>query len=224
MKFNVDLYSGLLTNTAFPVVLKLGSNESIWVQFIRDGLQDDANGATVANLIIKRRNDFAGPIVAQCLGMENAVEGGAAILGLFTGMMLTASDALTEDFANNPLSLTYMGQIYWANGAGTPTLSVPFDIIIQNSIFRTGDGTATISFASSPIWMSSITGLTGGGSSNLDGVHTIGLPLNIVASTVIAGALGFYQLQAGAANVVGGDIAPLDYAAGTNSKKWVKIL
>ncbi|GEM_PF-4483355 len=67
-----------------------------------------------------------------------------------------------------------------------------------------------------------ITGLTGGGSTKLDGIATTALAAGYLACAKISGNLKFYQLQAGAAGA--GDVAPADYDAGTNNKKWVQVL
>jgi hypothetical protein len=58
--------------------------------------------------------------------------------------------------------------------------------------------------------------ITGGG------IVTTSTSGGAVIAIAVSGALGFWQLQTGAA--AGTDVAPLDYNSSTNNKKWVKIL
>lgn len=71
-----------------------------------------------------------------------------------------------------------------------------------------------------------VTGYTGGGATNLDGVATVALAVPEVFSFLHA-TLGYqlYRLRAGTdAQNVPGIIRPLDYNASTNAKVWEKEL
>jgi len=76
-----------------------------------------------------------------------------------------------------------------------------------------------------PIFFKAVTGYTGGGSSNLDGVATVGLPVGLLAGIRLADAgLQWFELQAGtdaeaAPGIVRGD----DFDATTNAKVWAIV-
>ena len=57
----------------------------------------------------------------------------------------------------------------------------------------------------------------------VESVATAGVTPGYLLAVAIGGALGFYNLQVGAANVGAGDVAPLDFNAGA-PLKWVKVL
>lgn len=65
------------------------------------------------------------------------------------------------------------------------------------------------------------TGLTGGGSTNLDGIATVGLN-GLRALVVTGGNVTFYELQTGTGNTPPATVRPVDYNASTNIKNWVK--
>lgn len=68
------------------------------------------------------------------------------------------------------------------------------------------------------------TGLTGGGDSNLDGIETVGVPVEVRAAVVISTNISFYRLRAGTdAESSPGIIRPDDYAAVSNEKVWEKL-
>lgn len=74
---------------------------------------------------------------------------------------------------------------------------------------------------------SAITGLTGGGSTNLDGLDTDDdqRPVGSLAMIVVSNELKVYQLQAGTdAESSPTIIRPDDYAASTNEKIWRRVL
>jgi hypothetical protein len=67
-----------------------------------------------------------------------------------------------------------------------------------------------------------IVGLTGGGSTKLDGITTVGVDVGMVQLVVIGDVADYYKLTAGVA-IEGSPsiILPDDYNAGTNAKSWV---
>lgn len=70
-----------------------------------------------------------------------------------------------------------------------------------------------------------ITGLTGGGSTNLDGVATVGVTPPYLIGIVVSGSLRFYLLQTGTdAEASPGIIRPDDYSPATNEKVWTQVL
>lgn len=68
---------------------------------------------------------------------------------------------------------------------------------------------------------SAITGLTGGGVLNLDGITTLAKGPGWIVAVMISGGLKFYQLQAGTETTsLPNTVRGLDYATGTNEKFW----
>lgn len=77
-----------------------------------------------------------------------------------------------------------------------------------------------------PIFYPMITGLTGGGSTNLDGIATAGgaSVTSRVVQFVYNGALVSYQLRAStAATALPGIVRPVDYDASSNPQVWYQI-
>lgn len=69
-----------------------------------------------------------------------------------------------------------------------------------------------------------LTGLTGGGATNLDGMETIDLAVGTWVEFIAGGINYIYQLQAGTdAEASPAVIRPDDYAGGTNEKIWRHI-
>lgn len=71
-----------------------------------------------------------------------------------------------------------------------------------------------------------VTGYTGGGSLNLDGAVTAGIPINTLYQVVVDGSLSEWRLVAGTAvtDVDAGVIRPTDYDASTNAKNLVRVI
>ena len=71
----------------------------------------------------------------------------------------------------------------------------------------------------------SITGLTGGGANNLDGLVTVSgsYAVGICIFLVIGGVPAIYQLVAGVASLNAPSvIIPADYSSVTNAKHWIQ--
>lgn len=145
-----------------------------------------------------------------------------------TGAGLATALAAT---GNNQLSTLADVKIENAGNTNRVTFQVP--ITVRQEAYAGTEGTtgagdpvypapgALALTVGVPNFMPLITGKTGGGATNIDGIATTTLPVDYLIAAPIAG-LGFWLLQAGAA--AGGEIAPADYDAGTNNKKWIKIL
>ena len=91
---------------------------------------------------------------------------------------------------------------------GTPAYPQPGDILLR------ADGAPVLFLA----------GLTGGGSTKLDGQTTAGVSVPRLFTVVIGDALSIYQLRAGTtAEASPGIIRPDDYNAGTNAKIFIQL-
>lgn len=78
------------------------------------------------------------------------------------------------------------------------------------------------------VWRSDLVGFTGGGSTKLDGIVTVGVSAGLVVVLVKTseGVESHWRLDAGttAESEAGGIVRPDDYAGGTNEKIWTRIL
>lgn len=77
-----------------------------------------------------------------------------------------------------------------------------------------------------PLMLYAVTGLTGGGATNLDGRATTDVGVGLVVMCVVSGSFQIWQLTAGttAENASGGVVRPDDYASSTNEKVWIQRL
>jgi len=114
-----------------------------------------------------------------------------------------------------------------ATGSSTQTYTTPAsiasDIITQTS--QPSPPTTTYSQYFMRV-ETGVTGLQGGGSSNLDGLVTANgtYPVGIVVFILISGVPQMWQLTAGtqATNLGNGILRPVDYATTTNEKVWLQ--
>jgi hypothetical protein len=75
------------------------------------------------------------------------------------------------------------------------------------------------------VFASAITGLTGGGSANLDGIASLNLSVGILRAVVVSGVLRIYRLEAGTtAEAAPGVVRPDDFAGTSNEKVWIQVL
>lgn len=111
------------------------------------------------------------------------------------------------------------------DGTGLP-LRDAFDLTNQNfeELFNitSGNSADILSISVSDQSRVTITGLTGGTASDLDGVTTVGVDVNLVREVLLPGpSLSRYILVAGTDAESSPDvIRPDDYAASTNEKVW----
>jgi hypothetical protein len=144
--------------------------------------------------------------------------------GYYTANVPASSAAIIAALAGN-IAAIYgaTGQIVISAPGLPPDASKPFEVQINNSCPRSSDGAISPTDAMQTEYFPAITALTGGTATCLDGIATVTIPLLFVAQLVINSSASSYQLQSGAANTGAGDIAPADFDADTNNKKWVKV-
>jgi hypothetical protein len=145
-----------------------------------------------------------------------------AILPIVGAAIKTALQ-IGNDPANDLATVQCEGQVAWTPpGSAYPLLTQNFPVNLNNSVIQGTEANPSTSFsASSFAYMPSITALTGGSPTTLDSVATVGLPAGYLAMLLIGGSLSQWALLAGAAGA--GDVAPLDYNAGTNAVHWQKV-
>jgi hypothetical protein len=98
-----------------------------------------------------------------------------------------------------------MGEISWREGAGDPTSTRTFTVIVENDVNRGTEGTpeelpdADDWLADrAPLWWPEVTGYTGGSADKVDGVDVDELPDGALIQVSIGGLLHTYQLSTAA--------------------------
>jgi hypothetical protein len=127
--------------------------------------------------------------------------------------------SINAQTANGPVLLgTGVGTIFLSGLSATPST------VVNDPTYLTADQVAA-AIAAAVTFYPSLTGLTGGGSSNLDGLATTAFAVGTLREFVIPGqGKVSYQLQSGTAAANSpGIIHPTDYNASTNAKIWVEV-
>ena len=101
-------------------------------------------------------------------------------------------------------------------------------VLIQSDIVRSTDGAVVASTqptSSAPLYYKDITALTGGGTTALDGITTVGKS-NILVILYVADELQHWRLFTGttAEDAASGIVRPDDYNASTNAQIWKRLL
>jgi len=191
--------------------------------FVVDGYGDfsDISGAGgySVELLIGRINETAVAAQATWSGITN---GWTADLDLETVELLALLGDETE--------IEAFAQVTITDPDARPRTYAQQRIRIENRILSPGSGTPTPIedyLTSAQTYdrfvqnRSAITGLTGGGVLNLDGITTLTKGPGWIVAVMISGGLKFYQLQAGTDAESSPDvIRPDDYTATTNEKVW----
>lgn len=128
-------------------------------------------------------------------------------------------------------SVTLMGEIEWIS-SGSISSSATFSAVVQNDVIRGDEGVPTDGDPEYPnpelivTYLHTITALTGGTATDLDGLVTATGDFDNRAVLVrISGAGRMYVLVAGTdAEAAPGIIRPDDYATTTNEKVWKQII
>lgn len=131
--------------------------------------------------------------------------------------------------SNDKATVTLMGDIRFVEN-GRTTITQTILAVVSNIVVR---GTEGMGPNPNPVWGSpsdyarirlGITGLTGGGATNLDGLATVTGDFSVVGSVVLivlGGALNAYQLVTGTdAEASPSVIRPDDFNISTNAKVW----
>jgi len=206
--------------------LKRGDNINIDVVFVQDGVAQelDASGpAATGELGVKANGAYAGGFLASALSWAKSGTGTNTVYAFALNLN---TDEINTAFTAEPDSIPAMLEVQWIIGS-IITSCATLPVTIHNDVIRGDEGVPTAGTPAYPPpdmvprFYPGITGLTGGGSTKLDGITTAGVDLGVVACCVISGVLEFWQLQAGAAS--GGDVAPADYDPASNNKKWALL-
>lgn len=194
------------------------------VKFVRDGyVVDPGDEVVYLYFAIKTSGVYSespalvsvGPFTKTGIGPET----------IYSATVALTTAALETKFAANPASLATMAEFTWSNSAETTRISSELlPCTIANDVYRSTDpldpGQPT---QAQLTFLPAVTGLTGGGVTNLDGVSTAALAVPQVFLVILDGSSQLWVLQAGtlAEDSVNGVVRPDDYHGTTNAKVFV---
>lgn len=143
---------------------------------------------------------------------------------VFNGLVLRAAFAATT-------SETIQARVeckFTESGASAADVVFRGSAILHRDLLQSAGALPASVFPlpNTPVFLSAVTGYTGGGGTNLDGIVTTGLTAGLLACFVHATeGLRFYRLVAGTdAEASPTIIRPDDYHASTNAKVWKSAL
>jgi hypothetical protein len=232
MTFYVDLdLLRLVTTPGYtPVLASIDVHRNdllpFRVHFVQDGqVVDPGDDVTSLYFAVKRSGSYSqnpalvsvGPFTKSGTGEEC----------VYTAVVPFTSAALTTAFADEPATLATMAEFSWTNDDSSNWVTADaVDCSIANDVYRPTDAIVTSPSAGiSVLFLPLVTGLTGGGSTKLDGVLTADTAVPQAYLISIAGAAEIWTLVAGtdAENEVGGVVRPDDYNVSTNAKVFKRI-
>ena len=228
----MDLTFELTTNTLTPapdadIQLKWRGREPVRIQFLRNGTAELlASGYGLALYVVK---------AADLLAEVTSWTAPSTAAGWYEGSLVLHTAALTSAFSSASVtSFAAKVEVHqWASGqSGTPQIS-DNEILAQISRPATTPEPASEAVLSgaedwlaarSPRWYPAITGLTGGGSTKLDGIVTAGKS-SLLTTIYVSGELQDWLLLSGtdAENSAAGIVRPDDYHASTNAQVWKRL-
>ena len=236
MTFYVDLDTLKLIkcpgwfNTPTDITFRRNDKLSLVVKFVSDDSVVDP-GTTVVNALnfsLKTASDFdetpalvaAGPFAKTGTGTSTQY---AAIADF-------GSSAVGDAFlaASNAASLDGMFEFTWTNADSSLTGTISrVSCTIDNSVYSGSGGVPAPASPTqrSAIWLPTVTALTGGGSTALDGVVTASVTVPQIYTINISLSSQTWVLIAGtdAEDAAGGIVRGDDYNGSTNAKVFKRI-
>lgn len=229
---------------------KRGDGSPLEVQFHRSGVPERLPLGTVISFVGKSEGKFdqdPAPVLFELTDAHRPDADAGFYVGYPDYNTAPLDAVLNSGDANdgNDVRVARLdAEISWleATLGAKPKSTQTFLLQVQNDVLKGNEGppgaggptylTAAQSDAryaqrgiTAPDLRLDITGLTGGGATNLDGIVTVGATVPQVVMLVIGGAASLYRLAAGtAAEASPGIIRPDDYASSTNEINWTQIL
>lgn len=147
--------------------------------------------------------------------------------GFYVGTLDLSGDDLTALMPAGTGSYYCHLQVETLTAAGIRQSSQWIPVLIQSDVCRATD-TAPVSSTqpvpSAPLYYKAITSLTGGGTTALDGIPTVGKS-SVLALLYVSDELQTWRLFSGttAEDAANGIVRPDDYNASTNAQIWKRI-
>lgn len=231
MLFYVDLGQYLILNRpdiidpATSFQQKAGSEIPIEIQFVRDGVPVLNPDATELVWEIKPQGHYQESALVKATGFTAPAD---PTTGNYEAIALFNDLALLAQFLDTTSNIPGMLEIAWRPDAGrsyTRTSNTP-DFLITNFVVDDTDAPTSQEIPSIVVWLSGITGLTGGANTDLDGLATANAvrPLGQVVAIIYQGVENHYQLTTGNPASNPPDVViPVDHDAATNNVYWQRI-
>ena len=148
--------------------------------------------------------------------------------GFYLGTLDLSGDDLSELLPAGTGSYYCHLQIQTITAAGVVQSSQWIPVLILSDVVRGTDGAVVISSQPTPsavLYYKAITALTGGGTTALDGIPTVG-KTNTLVVLYVSDELQHWRLFAGttAEDSASGIVRPDDYNASTNAQIWKRVL
>jgi hypothetical protein len=222
-----DLATNELTTDAEELGMKWRSREPARLKFERAGVAELLpTGYGLALYLVKD-----GELLAEVTSWETP----GSTAGYYEGELILHTAELTAAFATaTVLRITTALEIHWwASGeASTPAISDTDTIChIDRPAIEPEPGSVEVLTGGeewleerAPRWYPAITGLTGGGSTKLDGLITAGKS-SLLTSIYVSSELQDWILFSGtnAEDSANGIVRPDDYDASTNAQVWKRV-
>jgi len=218
--------------------IKSSAREAIKLSLLDNGVAATLSDAEAIVLQLKPKGQTDGDCVllekvletAQYVTLSKRYE---AELNAFTSPILTLLGLNDENGANDAKAPVVVDGylLLFTEGDNEPIESNTFDVTLVPAKYLNSDTTPLALpgpldwlVAHATRYLPAVTGLTGGGATNLDGFPTVGLSVPVLLETVINDVSSKWLLKAGTDAVDGvGSIRPTDYNASTNAKYWFQI-
>lgn len=226
MKLYVDLDLGYLvqlpgyTAPLTELRVRKGEIRSVEVRFVQDGEVMD-HGAPTLTLALKARDNYGqNPIPALTTSFGKSGVGPETV---YTGT-LNLTSAGVAAIPGTGASGRGLLELSWAKDGFSHALPA-VDCVVENAVYGGTETLAVDVAQTAAVFLPNVTGLTGGGATNLDGLATAGLSVPRIYVLSINTSSQIWALVAGtdAENANGGIVRPDDYNGATNAKVFKRI-
>jgi len=214
--------------------IKRGTSFSFAVQFLTAGIITELSVGAAGQLGFKAKgNHNAGAFAAVAAAW---IKTGAGLTATYTFTVTFINAALNALFvigdssaADDVAFVDLIGEIKWTDANGTHQTAPDFVLRVLNDVNQGNETVPTSASAGNLQYLASVVRLIGntvvnGVATSLDAVPTVGIfaVTNLVFIN-IGGAISMWIFTAGAADPSDpGQVAPVDYNAGTNNFHWTK--
>ncbi|CAN5462910.1 hypothetical protein BH20VER3_BH20VER3_00960 [soil metagenome] len=196
------------------------------VQFSRKGVAEELPADATGILGLKPLGQYDADYVVAALAWVKSGTGVGALYTFTLSFINPDLDALFRvdgDPENDVVAIELMGELQWIYG-GTTYKSQTFVVTIVNDVNRGGETVPDLPPLAFGVYLPSITGLTGGASSDLDAVPTVTLRTGYIVQVLRVNGEGDYEwlafvLTTGSASL-SSDVQPLDHDGATNDRYW----
>lgn len=216
-------------------LVKIRQTEDLRLCFHRDGTPELISASDALFVGLKRTKASTDTLASQ----STWTHPGAAT-GFYTGSLNLNTTQITDDLfdvSGAADQYTVLLEITRTPSGGEPRRYDDASLTLVRSTFTGGEGTPTDASTPAlysttaeadlryPRWLSGITGLTGGGATNMDGLASVSLPVGQILQFILSGEFQVWEIQAvsTAENAANGIVRFDDFHASANVKTAIRI-